>query len=103
MDIKEKMKQWGLLKSGKDRLLFAKIDRLLFIEKCSLYGQHLVKILPLLWQNIATKTLISEEECKKLIDKEEDREVQIFIADTYLHMKVGIQHLQRANLFDFNS
>lgn len=99
MDIERKMKEWHLLESKKDRRLFTEITNLLFLEKYAIYRERLLKIVPSLWRDVNNKLLIDESECQKLIDEEENREIKILIADTYLHMKSG---LQVSKFFGFN-
>lgn len=85
IDVKEKLKTWGLLKTRNDYEFYKALSDATFNEKTKRYGVSLFS------EVIELIKLKNESKIKRYIIRIPGRERRILLADTYFYMRKGFQ------------
>ena len=86
--IKDKLKEWGLLKTKEDYEFFNEITLMFFAKKLQLFGREFIADYKIILN------LTTPDEVKKYIESLNDRKRKILVADTYFSMVRGTMGTQ---------
>ncbi|KKL78711.1 hypothetical protein LCGC14_2022110 [marine sediment metagenome] len=87
IDVKKKLKAWGLLKTRKDYEFYKSLSGLTLNEKTKSFGPSLLA------EIIKLVKLQDESKIKRYVFRITGREKRILLADTYFYMRKGFQKL----------